>query len=718
VRNWLFLFVSLAALAGSIVAALATREQRNFELRGYVDPTQDQNLPYRVPRLGVNASLEQYTSEELQFHLDLMESANITWIRQEIPWDQIETAPGEFAWQPWDRVIEAVDKYNQLQLILVLNRTPGWARHQSALDFVTAPPQSPADFAQFSAQVAERYGDSVDVYQIWDEPNLEAAWGGLDPRPAEYLALMQAGYDAIHAADPNAVVLSAALAPTTEQGPQNISDWQYLKSLYNLGAADYLDGVGAKPYGFAHGPDDRTVHRDRLNASRVARLREIMVEHGDGDKAIWASNWGWNSLPTDWTGKPSIWGEVTQQEQINYSFRFLERAEREWPWMAGMTLHHWHPIAEPDDPQWGFALVSPANEPTPLLQALQDIPPFTTAYNGLFPADNPYATYQGVWTFGQLGADIGWLSDSRLAFEFTGSDLALLVRQGDYVAYLYPEINGTAPNALPQDADGNAYMILTDPLLKESLKLVSVANGLSPAQHTLTVTADRGWDRWVLVGYAVSSGNLAAPYNQQIVLAWVASVLAAGAVVLSLSRFRWTILQTRFVILVSPLNGIWQYVIGAIASLILLLGVFLTWGDGTPAIFRREPVVLGLSILSAGLLYVEPWLPLSGVAALILFWVFFNRVEVGLMLTLAWAPFFLFPVQLYLYFFPMAELLLLTTFAAWLARQNCQGSRTVSGGNLDDIRNSPKRNGLGHRCFCGCVPVVIGMDNLSGPGCH
>jgi O-antigen ligase len=97
--------------------------------------------------------------------------------------------------------------------------------------------------------------------------------------------------------------------------------------------------------------------------------------------------------------------------------------------------------------------------------------------------------------------------------------------------------------------------------------------------------------------------------------------------------------------------------------------MLLTWGDAVPALFRRESVQFGLAILTAGLLYVEPGWLLALAAAAILFVIFFHRVEYGLILTIFYAPFFLFPVELYRFAFPMSELVILITGASWLLRQ-------------------------------------------------
>ena len=77
---------------------------------------------------------------------------------------------------------------------------------------------------------------------------------------------------------------------------------------------------------------------------------------------------------------------------------------------------------------------------------------------------------------------------------------------------------------------------------------------------------------------------------------------------------------------------------------------------------------MGLAILSSGLIYLQPGLILTIAAATILFVIFFNHPDDGLILTLFWTPFYLFPVELYEFAFPMSEILIGLTFGAWSLR--------------------------------------------------
>jgi O-antigen ligase len=665
IRRYILFFISVSALCGALTAVFATLVERDYQLRGYVDPTDDANLPFREPLLGVNADLTQYSDETLLHQLELMASAHITWVRQYFYWDQIEPVNGNFQWAESDRIIDVVARFPSLRLVAVLMNSPGWSRSQGT---VTGPPDDIQDFVRFSSAFAERYASQVDHYQIWDEPNLTAAWGNREPRAAQYAGLLNAAYAAIHNADGNATVIAAALAPTVEEGPDNVSDLSFLRDLYQLGAQNYMDAVAGKPYGFNTAPDDREVSAKTLNFSRIVALREEMVRQGDGHKALWASHWGWNALPPDWSGSPSIWGQVSSDERIVYTLDALTRAEREWPWLGGMILHHWQPNVPEDDPSWGFSVIAPDQQPTPLWAALAQRNITPAAANGLYAAANPYARYSGVWTFGPLGADIGWIDDSQLMFEFKGSDLALLLRKDDYVAYLYPTVDGENANAAPVDPAGNAYILLTSSTREPVLQLVPVSRNLTDTVHTLHIIADdlvldEAQARWALVGYAVSSGNLRTIYDRQIAVGWLTAAVAAAAVLLALHQIELGRSLHWFNSLWRSLSIFRRFVISGLGSLALMIGMLMTWGEGVPALFRRETPQIFLAMLTAGLIYLEPGLILTLAALVFLLFIIYNHPVIGLVLTLFWSPFYLFPVQLFHYAFPMAEMLVLVTFA-------------------------------------------------------
>lgn len=672
-RHVLVFAVSCLAAFISLAAWAFTSDHKQFELRGYVNPLHTKDLPYRGPRLGVNADLFQYQGYDLVIQLDRMKTSGFIWIRHVIPWDEVEVASGEFDWSELDRIASAFEQQPTLKWVPVIFFTPAWYRDEDSTR--TAPPSNPDDLARFSAAFAKRYGHIVDHYQIWDEPNLKEAWGG-NPQAASYLAILAASYRAIHATDLGATVIAAALAPTVETGPENISDWLFLRQLYQLGLEEYSDALAAKPYGFDHSPNDRQVEANRLNFSRIVALREIMLEFGDGRKPLWASNWGWNTLPQDWTGHPSIWGQVSSAQHKEYTLGAIARAEREWPWLGGFILEHWQPDAMPEDARWGFSLLRQDGSDSETLSALRELALNNpdAAQNGLYHPANSYASYSGLWTFGPLGADIGWLetSDSTFRFDFVGREIGLLLRKGDYFAFLYPTVDGYPPDSLPRDANGNAYVLLRSASLQPELEIIPIASKLSGNKHTLNAVADRGWDQWALAGFAVSDGNLAEPYEEQEAVTTFTTIVALLSVLLSGARV--TSFFPRVIMALVSRWHRWSITKGlALAfasSLALAGGMLLTFGDAMPAVFRRDAFQYPLAfLLSGSLITLQPPVFVMLGAALLLFVLFLANSVIGVVLVLFWAPFFLFPVELYLYAFSLSEVLLYLTFAAWTIRK-------------------------------------------------
>ncbi len=693
-RRCVILIATFVALIGATVALIASLDYRDYMLRGYIDATHSPDLPFRIPRFGVNADLTHYDPDELAYHLELMQQIEVQWVRQVFHWDEADSH-----WDEWDMLVKAIAQTPGLELVAVL------------MALTSESPGNLDDFAQFSASFARRYGDYIDAYQIWDEPNIASGWGNQQPNPTHYTALLQATSNAIRQNDPGATIIAAALAPTTEDNRNNMSDFTFLDAILRVGAAEYVDVFAAKPYGFDTSPSDREVAVDHLNFSRIVGLREILEEHGEGEQALWASNWGWNALPDGWKGTDSIWGEVSTEQQTGYTLDALSRSEREWPWLGGLILQQWQPNAAEDDPQWGFALVDQNDQPTALWHALNSYDHPQAATNGLFPAQNPHTEFGGIWSFGDQGADIGWIEDSRFAFAFDGTDVALLLRQGDYVSHLYATIDGKPANKLPTDVSGLAYINLRSGDLQPQLGLVSVARKLEDEQHTLDVVADELIpnelrNRWPLVGFAVSSGDLATPYTRQIQIAGLATTITGFAFILAAINADWRPLNRAVSGLINAIDTGGQFLLAIAASLGLILSMFLTWKDGPITLFKRDVINLGLSMLTAGVVYVQqPAIILTLIAFLILFVLIYYRLETGLILILFWSPFFLRPIELYQFAFPVAEVLLWITFGAWLLKSLAQlGQPSVQ----DQLRRHLRMIDLGMIAF-----VVLGVISLS-----
>ena len=308
---------------------------------------------YALPFAGINVALEQYEDDDaLSERLQWLRSHGFGWVRQRFGWDQIETQPGVYRWAWADRILLEIEE-SGLEAVIVLDGSPAWARvaaDNSGEGNALAPPADLEYFARFSGEFATRYGDKVRFYQIWDEPNIAPHWGARWINPVEYAQMIRLAAEAVRRADPDAVIISGALAPTADRGHLAMDEAYFLQRMYAAGSASSFDAVALQPLGFGRTPEDTAQRRDALNFQRAALVRRAMVSAGDGETPLIAARFGWNRQVN------SPWGAVSDANQRAFATRALDLAYDSWPWMAAMAWAVDQPLAPPGDPVWGFSL--------------------------------------------------------------------------------------------------------------------------------------------------------------------------------------------------------------------------------------------------------------------------------------------------------------------------------------------------------------------------
>jgi len=295
--------------------------------------------------------------------LQLARDGGFTWLIQLLAWREVEPVQGEHFWEYADWLVRVAEYYG-LDLVLRLDHPPEWAISPEG----TVPVDMSA-YTAFVAQVANRYRGRVTAYVVWNEPNLAAEWGGRPPDPAGYTELLRAAQAAIRAADPEALVVSAGLAPTNHQDDSALDDRLYLQAMYDAGAASCFDVLGAHPYGFAYSPTDPHGAHDGLNFARLADLRAIMVQEGDEHKPVWATELGWTTEPV---GPAQQWLQIGEDEQAHYLAGAFELASLEWPWLERIAVWNLSTGLPVDDERRGYSILTDDGTPKPAFDALAE----------------------------------------------------------------------------------------------------------------------------------------------------------------------------------------------------------------------------------------------------------------------------------------------------------------------------------------------------------
>lgn len=315
--------------------------------------------------------------------LDLVRDMGFTWVKQKFPWRDIEGIErGARDWFRPDFLMDLVDEKG-LNIIVRLDQQPFWSQVDGgAVPLPNAPPADFTAFGDFCFAVAERYAGRIDAYQVWNEPNLSREWGNQPPDPEAYVELLKECYTNIKAADPNAIVISAGLAPTSTIDPANVMPHEeFLRRMYQAGAQPYFDMLGVHAPGYQWPPDTSPEMAVATGAQRwmvfrhVEDIRAIMLEYDDPNKQIAILEFGWTTDPIN---PDFAWFAVDDEVQAENLVGAYDWAAQHWnPWVGLMSMIY---MADPDwDPtreEFWWAITWPGF-PEPVLRpayyALRDM---------------------------------------------------------------------------------------------------------------------------------------------------------------------------------------------------------------------------------------------------------------------------------------------------------------------------------------------------------
>jgi hypothetical protein len=266
------------------------------------------------------------------------------------------TPARRYDWSGVDRVINSAT-LRGIKVLGILNSTPIWAIAPNTLP-VSGRPNDPAQFAKFVSLVATRYKGKVANYEVWNEPNAIFFWQP-GPNAAQYTTLLKAAYTAIKAADPNAMVIAAAVGATLDWPGLTLNPVRFISEMYQAGAAGYFDALSFHPYlynlPFSNGSP---YYESPLNQAK--RIYALMVANGDGNKKIWATEYG----------QPS--SVVSEANQAAFLGDFL-RTWRSLPFAGPAFLHTLLDSTVSDPVEASLGLFHTDWTPKPALTAVQQV---------------------------------------------------------------------------------------------------------------------------------------------------------------------------------------------------------------------------------------------------------------------------------------------------------------------------------------------------------
>ena len=111
------------------------------------------------------------------------------------------------------------------------------------------------------------------------------------PNIVKYTQLLKAAYVAIHAADPQATVITGGTSPAADSADgTHVLPLHWLQGIYANGGKGYFDAVAHHPATY---PEPATLIADWSAFQQSQQLYAEMVSQGDGAKKIWGTEIVW-----------------------------------------------------------------------------------------------------------------------------------------------------------------------------------------------------------------------------------------------------------------------------------------------------------------------------------------------------------------------------------------------------------------------------------------
>ncbi|HLX55439.1 MAG TPA: glycosyl hydrolase [Ktedonobacteraceae bacterium] len=244
---------------------------------------------------------------------------DVCWVRYQYHWNKIETSPGVYDWSQVDAGIATMNAAH-IHVDFAIQSAPTWDLTQvcpaDGLHYLPGPSQ----LAQFATVLATRYDGKhghgyIDSYEIGNEEydnHYVPGLGNNQPcRSASiYGPVLKAGYQAIKAVSPNALVGMFGLWWHYEPHIQD-----FMTTLFSNGYGQYMDYMN---YHYYHSGGDPSVTNgdDPSFDTEWQTMHSIAAKYGFANKPIWITEVGWPT--TTFSGAGTTVDPQTQSQYMQY----------------------------------------------------------------------------------------------------------------------------------------------------------------------------------------------------------------------------------------------------------------------------------------------------------------------------------------------------------------------------------------------------------------
>ena len=342
--------------------------------------------PINRSDFGVQIHIHQ---EDLRPIFDQLQTLGVGWVKVQVSWKLYQPYPDQYSDERFAELDQLVAKANDsdIAILLSVGKAPEWSRPTTELD---GPPSDFSLYRDFMVYLVGRYQGRVAAYELWNEPNLHREWNGRTLNATDFVSLIREGADGVRTADPTAVIISGAPATTgINDGLIAIDDRVFLRQMLEAGVVDFVDAIGAHPYGWANPPDSSVSNRDTAVPTHndhpsfffndtLADYAALLTEFSVVDTPLWVTEFGWGSFEGFDAPPPAgaeFMANVTEWQQAVYILRAYELAH-EWETVGPLILWNLNfgPLLGNRFSESGYSLLRPDGSQRPAYRAMVNLP--------------------------------------------------------------------------------------------------------------------------------------------------------------------------------------------------------------------------------------------------------------------------------------------------------------------------------------------------------
>ncbi len=284
------------------------------------------------PSLGADAA----AIAERAFEWKALHRLGIHRMRTDFGQDPLEPERGQFDFSAFDPLVAEAAK-EHVDLLALLDRAPRWAM-DAPEGQGGYPPRDAADFATFAIAVADRYGQTIHEWEVWNEPNNGFSfWKGADlgGEPDKYGQLYLRTHADLAQNQACAEVACGSLLYNFYVGSP--PDFLDAALQANPTLAANLDIVSFHPYP-TYPPrvaPEYAENGETPLVDQIAAVNAVLAKAGAKPRSLWLTELGW---PTK--------GEFTEEQHANYAIRAIVLSA-----LAGADRLYLYTLLDGGDPE-------------------------------------------------------------------------------------------------------------------------------------------------------------------------------------------------------------------------------------------------------------------------------------------------------------------------------------------------------------------------------